>query len=149
MRSLALLLSMQTALAGFLLDGSGGFLLNTIGGKILISDGVHTLWFESTWGTRQRVKAWFDVKADGSGIVIWGEGIEDNAPVTATEIVYVLSTGQRVSLAKCAASECSVDWPTARMPAGNNEILFIMTSADKNPNGTPKLYGATTRITKP
>lgn len=144
MRSLAaLLLSTQIALAGFLTDGRGGFLLDEQGGKILVEDGVHTLTFLSTWGTGQHVHVWFDVKADRSGIVIWGAAFDDKTPpVTQTEIVQVLPTGGRVSLAKCPASTCSIDWPRTSMPAGNNEIMFFMTSA-------AGLYGATTRISRP
>lgn len=144
MRSLflGLMLLAQTAHAGFLTDGQGGFLLDENGGKILIADGVHTLTFMSTWGTGQHVHVWYDVKADRSGIVVWGAGFDDNSPVTETEIVQVLASGQFVSLAKCMAKTCSVDWPRTSMAPGNNEIMFFMTSAAGR-------YGATTRLTRP
>lgn len=144
MRSLlaALLLSTQTALAGFLTDGAGGYLLDENGGRILIADGVHTLMFMSEWGTGQHVSVWYDVKADRSGITVWGTGFDDNSPVTETEIVQVLASGQFVSLAKCAAHTCSVDWPRTSMAPGNNEIMFFMTSSAGR-------YGATTRLTRP
>lgn len=146
MRSLFLGLMMllaQTAHAGFLLDGQGGFLLDDKGGKILIADGVHTLTFMSEWGTGQHVHVWFDVKADRSGIVIWGAGFDDKqGPVTETEIVQVLANGQFVSLAKCQANACTADWKTSSMAPGNNEVMFFMTSSAGR-------YGATTRLTRP
>lgn len=146
MRSLlaAILLVAQTAHAGFLTDGKGGYLLDEQGGRILVSDGVHTLIFFSTWGTGQHVHVWFDVKADKSGIVIWGTGFDDmQGPVTETEIVHVLPSGAFVSLAKCPQPICQADWPTSQMTAGQaNEVLFFMTSAAGR-------YGASTRISKP
>lgn len=150
MRSLPeLIASMQAALAD--IGGYWSFVDNNgdcygvLDGKIsrtLTSNNVHTLAFLSTWSTGQQVQTWFDVKADKSGIVVWGIGFDDNAPVTETEIVHVLPSGAFVSLAKSPNNTCSADWPLAAMTAGNNEVMFFMTSKAGR-------YGATTRLSKP
>ena len=145
MKKILLLLFLLTAQAkaGYLKDNVGGYLLDTKGGRILISDNVHTLTFLSNWGSGQTVSVWFDVLADKSGIHIWGTGLDAHSPVTQTEVVHVLPDGTHVSLLKCPQPICDVIWPTSQMTAGQaNEILFYMTSS-------AGLYGASTRISKP
>lgn len=139
-----LFLTMSASGINYLLDSSGGYLLDEEGGRVVLVGDVHSLSFRSDWGTGQHISAVFDVNSDHSGIGVSASAVDDNSPVTETEIVHVLPSGVFVSLQKCNAPRCEVNWPRESMTDGQaNEVLFYMT------NAVGARYGASTRISKP
>ena len=137
-------------LAGFLTGSSPtDRLLDAQGGNILVSDGVHNIKFESTWGPEfdpvQKVSQWLDVAADRSGITIYGEATDVTATVTATEIarVVTISPFVAVTLKTCPTFKCDVKWLTSQMVDGPNEYVFFFS----NSNGERK--GVYSRISRP